>query len=529
MNDLSLLSLLGSLSILGGYGLFRLLLHSIPRLEAREIEIQKDEILKEGRRQKDVILQDTLTQEQQTQSLLSEDLEAELAGRKEDLESFGEELASREGSLEGEEKRLERREENLQEALKSIEEREQEILTSQNIWIEKKQELVAGLAKACERDVAKLTQTMTSDLVEYRQLESQKVIKLLQEDISAMGRKRAQRVLDRILARYEPKFIWPKPTHMVEVQDPKLKEAIEGDSCSLVKNLGEISGLTIVPHYFSTREGGENQGMNLKISGGSGLFREAARQTLQELLTKGPGAWKDGGAFYQKALHKLDQECLRLGGEAVKTLALQNIHPEIQKLVGALNWRTSYRQNQWYHTLEVAILAGLLAQELGVDPDQAKRVGMLHDIGKALDYRIEGSHAVISGDYADRYGESRIICDTVMSHHADLLVETPLAYILRAADTLSGARPGARVNLEEGYQIRIGAIYEAVQSFPGVLDCAIMNGGREVHIQVNPRRVPQAQVKELAQAVARKIETDVAYPGQIKVVVLRFFESSCVA
>jgi ribonuclease Y len=210
-------------------------------------------------------------------------------------------------------------------------------------------------------------------------------------------------------------------------------------------------------------------------------------------------------------------------------LRLEGIHPEIQQLIGALNWRTSYRQNQWHHTVEVATIAGILGNELGVDPDQAKRVGLLHDIGKAIDYRIEGSHAVISGDYADRFGEAKVICDTVMSHHADLIVETPLAYILRVADTLSGARPGARVNLEEGYQIRLGAIAESVRSFQGISDMAIMNGGREVHVQVNHKRVKDTDLKTLAESIARKIEEDVAFPGQIKVLVTRQFESVTVA
>src|SRR5262249_22269531 len=213
-----------------------------------------------------------------------------------------------------------------------------------------------------------------------------------------------------------------------------------------------------------------------------------ARLALVELLTKGPTLWPKAGAIYDKHRAQIEQEAARLGRIAVRECQLMGIHPEIQKLVGYLNWRTSYRQNQWFHTVEVAKLAGILASELGVDPDAAKRCGLLHDIGKALDYRIEGSHAVISGDYADRFGETRLICDTVMSHHNDLVIETPLAYVLRAADTLSGARPGARVNLEEGYQMRLSGIESAVRSFPGVVSISIMNGAREVHVEVNHKR-----------------------------------------
>ena len=179
--------------------------------------------------------------------------------------------------------------------------------------------------------------------------------------------------------------------------------------------------------------------------------------------------------------------------------------------------------------MEVAKLAGIIASELGVDADAAKRCGLLHDIGKAIDYRIEGSHAVISGDYADRFGENRLICDTVMSHHNDLVIETPLAYVLRAADTLSGARPGARVNLEEGYQMRMSGIESCVRSFPGVVSLSIMNGAREVHVEVNNKRVQEHDLERLSQSIARKIETDVAFPGEIKILVSRRFEATAVA
>ena len=241
----------------------------------------------------------------------------------------------------------------------------------------------------------------------------------------------------------------------------------------------------------------------IKVAGGFGIYRESARLVLEDLMSSHFNQWSRAQSIFQKHKKKLETEAELLGVKATKILRLDNIHPEIQKLIGALNWRTSYRQNQWYHTVEVAVIAGVLANEMGIDCDAAKRVGLLHDIGKAIDYRIEGSHAVISGDYADRYGETRTICDTVMSHHADLLVETPLAYILRAADTLSGARPGARVNLEEGYQIRLDAIADAVKSFQGVSDLAIMNGGREVHIQVNHKKIAENEVGPLGKEIGR--------------------------
>ncbi|MEI6397824.1 MAG: HDIG domain-containing metalloprotein, partial [Pseudomonadota bacterium] len=268
----------------------------------------------------------------------------------------------------------------------------------------------------------------------------------------------------------------------------------------------------------------------IKLAGGMGVEREAARLALTEIVKLNPqSAWPKIAEFYQKQRAILDQQALKMGRMAILELRLDDINVEIQKLIGYLNWRTSYRQNQYLHSFEVAMLAGLVAEELGVDPTAAKRCGLLHDIGKVLDYRIEGSHAVISGDYADRFGESRYICDTLMSHHNDLVLETPLAHVLKTADTLSGARPGARVNLEEGYQDRLRDIDDVVRGFPGITKSAIMNGGREIHIEVHHKRVREDEIETMTAAIARKLETDVAFPGQIKVMITRRFESSTVA
>ncbi|MDE3268704.1 MAG: HDIG domain-containing protein, partial [Pseudomonadota bacterium] len=264
------------------------------------------------------------------------------------------------------------------------------------------------------------------------------------------------------------------------------------------------------------------------LNGGLGVAREALRLTLNSILVKKSKADKLNQT-YAGYLKRLEHEASRLGGKACHQLQLRGIAPEIQKLIGYLNWRTSYKQNQWYHSIEVATLAGLLGHELGVDPQLARRCGLLHDIGKAIDYRIEGSHAVISGDYADRYGESRVICDAVMSHHNDLILETPLAYVLKSADTLSGARPGARVNLEDDYQNRLNTIEDVIRTFDGITKVEPMHGAREVRVEVDQKRVKESDLESLTKDIAQKLTDEVAFPGQIKVMVTRKFESTRVA
>ena len=519
-------ALLGA-SIIVGFVAFRILLILLPQLETRSVLSQRNEVVCEAAKQREAILSDSASQDNEAKELLLEELEADIESQREGLASLDDDLASKQKSLDLDEARIKDIESKLSDNTSEIAKLQTAIDDATGRLEKSKLTLVAGLEQIAHIDSKKQLHTLASNLIEERQLEAQKVLKLLQEDINASARKKAQQALDRVLTRYQPKFVWPKTSNVIEVRDPRIKETILEEACVLVNDLSEHSGVTISP--IPADKGQENESVLVRVAGGFGLHREAVRQTLSDLLENGESQWSSFPSVFARHCNKLEKQALILGQEAINILQLPNVHPEISRLVGALNWRTSYRQNQWYHTVEVAVLAGVIAAELGLDSSLAKRVGMLHDIGKALDYRIDGSHAVISGDYADRCGESRLVCDTVMSHHADLIVETPLAYVLRAADTLSGARPGARVNLEEGYQIRISAIYEAVQSFSGISDIAIMNGGREVHVQVSDKKVPESSLGSLSKAIAEKIQTEVAFPGQIKIVVSRPFESVSVA
>ncbi|MBP6218705.1 MAG: HDIG domain-containing protein [Oligoflexales bacterium] len=487
---------------------------------------QRDEVLREVERQREQIFKESELRTQEHILVLGEELETFLQQKQEDLQLEEKDIESLELFCTNEEQRVQKIEQTLTDKEKEISTLQNEIDSTQKKELALKLNLIRALEHHTEMQASSLRQNLTDNLVNESQLEWQRAFKFMQEELSSSSKKLARRVLDRVHARYAPRFVWPKATHFVEVQDNRIFDALNQEDSEIINSLREVSETKITPMPSEDGKGPQN----IKVIGGFGIFREAARLALEEfVIASGQNKNLQILNSFHKHRVKLENEAEQLGKKAVRILKLDSIHPEIQKLIGALNWRTSYRQNQWYHTVEVAELAGILAHELGINPDDAKRVGLLHDIGKAIDYRIDGSHAVISGDYADRYGEKRLICDTVMSHHADLKLDTPLAYLLQVADTLSGARPGARVNLEEGYQIRLSAIYEAVNSFTGILDVAVMNGGREVHVKVNHNKVRDADVKGLAEAIARKIEIEVAYPGQIKVLVLRTFEASLVA
>ncbi|NBO37814.1 DUF3552 domain-containing protein [bacterium] len=348
-----------------------------------------------------------------------------------------------------------------------------------------------------------------------------------QERLKAEAQRGARDVLLNIYNRYSPRFIWPKTNFNVEAPSKDVVERHFAEESPLVHLLLEGTDTALDAVIDSQ----SSEPPTIKISGGGGVDKEVIRLTLEEVFGRNQFNPERVKQILQKHRQNLDRQVLRMGQDALKVLGLENMHPEILKLIGSLNYRTSHRQNQYYHSLEVARLAGMLADEVGVDPKLAKRAGILHDIGKVLDYKIEGSHAVISGDYATRFGEAENVVDTVLSHHDDKVVETPHAYILKAADAMSGARPGARVDMEEGFQKRIEGIAEVIKSFQaqGVTGSAIMHAGREVHVFVDNRRIKEKDIDPLAQNICRKLETDVQFPGQIKVTVVRRIEISEVA
>lgn len=514
----------GLMSALTGYLIFLFVLFILPKRLAANTAKLKNEIVADASIQAESRKKSENERAEDERQTFLEQLEDDIRERTEDLNIIDLDLESTERTIQLEELRVQKIEKEI------------EVATAKTAAVEATYEAKIAELRSLEKQLhenleakagvpaADIRRNLKAQMIDSRILECQKVNKFIEEELISSAKKTSQRVMARSLARYAPEFYWPKMINSVEIADRKLAETIAEQGMGLIEEMKQKAEIEI-----ELLPGNEFQSPALKLAGGAGINREAVRHAMNEILPKGQGAWGKAAAAYDRARAALEQEAIILGRKAINEVRLHGIHPEIQKLVGYLNWRTSYRQNQWHHTVEVARLAGMIAAELGIDPDEAKRCGLLHDIGKAIDYRIEGSHAVISGDYADRFGERKLICDTVMSHHNDLLVESPLAYVLRAADTLSGARPGARVNLEEGYQTRLSGIEASVRAFQGITDIAIMNGGREVHVEVNHKRVQESELQELSTNIAKKIQEDVAFPGEIKVLVSRRFEATAVA
>jgi ribonuclease Y len=257
------------------------------------------------------------------------------------------------------------------------------------------------------------------------------------------------------------------------------------------------------------------------ISGFNPVRREVARITLERLITDGrihPGRIEE---IVAKAEQEIEQKIREAGERATFDLGVHGIHPELIRMVGRLKYRTSFAQNVFQHSLEVAFLAGAMAAELGLNIKQAKRAGLLHDIGKAVDHEVEGSHALIGADLARKYAEAPNVVHSIAAHHDDEKPQSVLDVLIQAADALSAARPGARREMLETYVKRLEELERIAFSFPGISKAYAIQAGREIRVIVENEAISDADAAMLSRDIARKIENELSYPGQIKVTVIR--------
>lgn len=486
-----------------------------------------EQIIRNAKQRRDAILEEALRAAREELEADAQRLEEERAVVRSFNDDFERELNQRQSKIDRKWNEIQSSESQLMARLQKSHETPSEVVANSTQQAEVEKQLTESLIIKTSSQRPEIESLMREEVLNAEKLGISKWLLENQERLKGEAQRGARDVLQSIYNRYSPRFIWPKTSFNVESPSKDVVVRHFNEDSELLKLLLEGTDTAIDVGVDPQ----SNEAPTLKISGGAGFDKEVIRLTLEEIFGRNQYQPDRVRQILQKHRQNTDRLVLRMGQDALKVLGLDAMHPEILKLIGSLNFRTSHRQNQYYHSLEVARLAGMLADEVGVDAKLAKRAGLLHDIGKVLDYKIEGSHAVISGDYATRFGEAEVVVDTVLSHHDDKVVETPHAYILKAADAMSGARPGARVDMEEGFQKRIEGIADVINSFQaqGVTGSAIMHAGREVHVFVDNRRCKDKDIEPLAQNICRKLESDVQFPGQIKVTVVRRIEISEVA
>jgi ribonuclease Y len=332
----------------------------------------------------------------------------------------------------------------------------------------------------------------------------------------------ARRVLEISSSRYQNHFLTERNQSNLPVGAP-IVELLQGDGGVLHAALEQVAGVKLL---FN------DSGESIRLDGLDGVGREVARRALGKLLKK-PESAADAKAapveWCTRFREVLDGEIRALGKKAFQILEIPRPHGEIVELVGALNYRTSYTQNQWLHAVEASFLAGMMAAELGLDQKLARRATLMHDIGKALTHKIEGSHAVIGADIARRLGESELVANAIGSHHGDEPANSVFAYLVAASDAMSGARPGARREMAEGFSGRVDDLERIGTSRRGIDRAHAVHGGRELRVYVREQDVDDLGVVTLSTDIAAQISEEMTFPGQIKVTVIRSFEATSVA
>ena len=437
----------------------------------REVQTQKGEISREERRLQD--LETNLNRR------------AEVLDKKErDQKRLERELADKSVSLESRDKELDR------------------VLSEQNARLQRISGMTADEAK----------QQLILNLENEAKAEAAKRLQEIREETNRNADKEAREILTLAIQRCAADHSAENTVSVVHLPSDEMKGRIIGREGRNIRAFETATGIDVI--IDDTPEA-------VILSGFDPVRREVAKRSLERLVTDGrihPARIEEIVAKVQK---EVDEQIVELGDAAILEVGVHGMHPEIVKLLGRLQYRTSYGQNILQHSKEVAWICGMMAAQLGFDVQLAKRAGLLHDLGKAVTHEIEGAHAQISMDFCAKYGEPVEVVKAVGYHHHDPTAENLYAVLVMAADAVSGARPGARRESIENYIKRLEALEKIADSFPGVEKSYAIQAGREVRIMVEPKHIDDARASQLASDVARRVERELQYPGQIKVVVIR--------
>jgi len=436
------------------------------------------------------------------------------------------EIKTRRIELQNVEKRLSQKESNLDKKIDLIDKKEDELskkerdLTGkqsnldnkikeyENILIKEREKLenISGLTA---EEAKKILMQLMEDEARYEAL---KICKKIEEEAREKADKKAKEIIALSIQRYAGDYVGEDTVSTVTLPNEEMKGRIIGREGRNIRALEAATGVDII--IDDTPEA-------VILSCFNPIRREVARISIERLISDGrihPARIEE---IVSKVAEEMEDKIKESGEQAIFDLGVHNVHPELIKILGRLKFRSSYAQNVYQHSVEVAFLSGIMAAELGINVKQAKRAGLLHDIGKAVDHEVEGPHGRIGADFARKYGESPAIVHAIASHHEEEKPESILDVLVEAADALSGARPGARREMLETYVKRLEDLEKIAQSFQGVEKSYAIQAGREIRVMVQPDRISDEASAILSRDIARKIEKELTYPGQIKVTVIR--------
>jgi len=499
-------------SLVAGIAFGYLLRKLITRKELQSSENLSVRIVEEAKKEADNIKKEAILQAKESLLKTKAEFEREARERKTELDKLEGRLRSKEENQEKridmlvqKESNIENREKGLQQkenALHEKHERMNRILDEQKEKLEK----IAGITS--EEAKAQLIQSLEAEA----KREAAILIRKAEEEAKRTADKKAQEIIAYSIQRYAGDFVAESTVSVVNLPTDEMKGRIIGREGRNIRAIEAATGVDLI--IDDTPEA-------VVLSAFDPVRREVAKISLERLISDGrihPGRIEDVVKKVQSEVDKIIQET---GERTSFDVGAHDIHPEIITLLGKLKYRSSFSQNVLQHSIEVAHLTGMMASELGLDVREAKRAGLLHDIGKAVDHKLEGTHAELGADYAKRFGEHERIIEAIATHHDDGRNNNLLGVLVQVADTLSAARPGARREMLETYVKRLQELEGIAKSFNGVESCFAIQAGREIRILVRNEKISDDESVILCKDIVKKIESELTYPGQIKVTVIR--------
>ena len=436
---------------------------------------------------------------------LRNEVDKELRERRAEVQRQERRIVQKEENLDKKTENLEKKEEALAEKIKAAESRMEEVEMVKRSQLEML-EKISGYSK--EQARALLMQELDESLTH------EKALKILdfEQRTRDESENLAREIITGAIQRCAADHVTEATVSVVALPNDEMKGRIIGREGRNIRTLETITGVDLI--IDDTPEA-------ITVSSFDPVRREIARLTLEKLIQDGRVHPARIEEMYEKSKREVEQTIKQTGERAVVDAGVNGVHPELVKLLGKLKYRTSFGQNVLNHSLEVSYIAGLMAQELGADVKQAKRAGLLHDIGKALDREFEGTHIELGVEAAKKYKENDKIVHAIQAHHGEIEAKTIVAVLVQAADAISAARPGARRENVQNYIKRLEKLEEIATSFEGVEKSFAIQAGREVRIMVNPDQVSDEKMVIVAREIAKKIEEELEYPGQIKVNIVR--------
>lgn len=469
-------------------------------------------ILEDAKKEADVAKREASIQTKDIVIQARNEMEQEAKAKKAEFLNTEKRLSQKESNLDKKLETLDRREDDLGKRERQLGSREAQLdgrMDEYDRLIKEQREVLERIAGVTAEDAKKMLIQAMEDEARY---EATKIARKIEEEAREKADKKAKEILAMAIQRYAGEYVAEDAVSVVALPNEEMKGRIIGREGRNIRALEAATGVDII--IDDTPEA-------VILSCFNPIRREVARIAIERLISDGrihPARIEE---IVTKVAEELEEKLKTTGEQAVFDAGVHNVHPEVVKLLGRLKFRSSYSQNVYQHSLEVAFISGILAAELKLNVQEAKRAGLLHDIGKAVDHEVEGSHSAIGADLAKKYGESEDIVHAILAHHEEVPVFNLLDVIVQAADALSGARPGARREMLESYIRRLEELERIASSFSGVEKSYAIQAGREIRIVVSSEKMNDDAIFLLSKDIAKKVEAELSYPGQIKVVVIR--------